>query len=90
MINCAKAQWQRSALLEDTKDVGSVRLIFPPMGSFVRCMHSKLMLLFYKEFLRVVVPSANLVPHDWGETGTMENVCAQLDQWTQYLFLSCC
>lgn len=34
------------------------------------------MLLFYAERLRIVVPSANLVPYDWGEKGgTMENVC---------------
>lgn len=37
-------------------------------------MHSKLQLLSYPTHLRVVVPSANLVPYDWGETGTMENV----------------
>lgn len=37
-------------------------------------MHSKLMLLFYPDYMRVVVPSANLVPYDWGETGAMENV----------------
>lgn len=24
--------------------------------------------------LRVAIPSANLVPYDWGETGVMENV----------------
>ena len=32
------------------------------------------MLLSYPTHLRVVVPSANLVPYDWGETGIMENV----------------
>jgi hypothetical protein len=37
-------------------------------------MHSKLQLLKYPDYLRVVVPSANLVPYDWGETGVMENV----------------
>lgn len=44
------------------------------MDGQVNCMHSKLMLLFYPLYLRVVVPSANLVPYDWGETGVMENV----------------
>ena len=37
-------------------------------------MHSKLMLLSHPTYLRVVVPSANLVPYDWGESGVMENV----------------
>lgn len=37
-------------------------------------MHSKLQLLKYPDYLRVVVPTANLVPYDWGETGVMENV----------------
>jgi hypothetical protein len=38
-------------------------------------MHSKLMLLFHRDYLRVVVPTANLHPTDWGEDGLMENVC---------------
>ena len=37
-------------------------------------MHSKLQLLAHPTYLRVAVPSANLVPYDWGECGTMENV----------------
>ncbi len=42
-------------------------------------MHSKLMLLFHSEYLRIVVPSANLVPYDWGENnGVMENVSSEL------------
>lgn len=40
-----------------------------PMG----IMHSKLQLLKYSGYLRIVIPSANLVPYDWGETGVMEN-----------------
>ena len=32
------------------------------------------MLLFQQTHLRIVVPSANLNKHDWGETGVMENV----------------
>ncbi|KAI5304521.1 hypothetical protein KEM56_006413 [Ascosphaera pollenicola] len=79
LIMGAKDEETRSALLEDTKDVSSVRLVFPPMGSPVRCMHSKLMLLYYTQFLRIVVPSANLVPHDWGETGTMDNIVFLID-----------
>lgn len=45
------------------------------MDGQVNCMHSKLMLLFHPTYLRIVVPSANLVPYDWGESGgIMENV----------------
>lgn len=52
------------------KDV--IRFCFPPMER--GCMHSKLMLLKYPKYLRIVVPTGNLVPYDWGETGVMENV----------------
>ena len=37
-------------------------------------MHSKLQLLAHPSYLRICVPTANLVPYDWGETGVMENV----------------
>ena len=37
-------------------------------------MHSKLQLLKFANYLRIVVPTGNLVPYDWGETGVMENV----------------
>jgi hypothetical protein len=40
----------------------------------VNCMHSKLQLLAHPTHLLVVVPSANLTPYDWGETGVIENV----------------
>ena len=41
----------------------------------VNIMHSKLQLLSHSSHLRIVVPSANLVPYDWGEQGgIMENV----------------
>ncbi|KAL0473686.1 tyrosyl-DNA phosphodiesterase [Neurospora intermedia] len=43
------------------------------------CMHSKLQLLKYKDHLRIVVPSANLVSFDWGETGDMENILFIID-----------
>lgn len=39
-------------------------------------MHSKLQLLKYPNYLRLVIPTGNLVPYDWGETSVMENVCA--------------
>ena len=37
-------------------------------------MHSKLQLLKFPNYLRIVVPSGNMVPYDWGETGAVENV----------------
>ncbi|KAF4472289.1 Tyrosyl-DNA phosphodiesterase 1 [Fusarium albosuccineum] len=36
-------------------------------------------LLKYPDRLRVVVPTANLVPYDWGETGVMENMVFLID-----------
>jgi Tyrosyl-DNA phosphodiesterase len=57
----------------------SVRVCFPPMPGNVNCMHSKLMLLAHPGYLRVVVPTANLVPFDWGETGVMENTVFMID-----------
>lgn len=51
-----------------------IRFVFPPMQNGAAIMHSKLQLLKYPNHLRIVVPTGNLVPYDWGETGTMENV----------------
>ena len=45
----------------------------------VGIMHSKLMLLFYDKYMRIVVPTANLVPSDWGENGVMENMVFLID-----------
>ena len=57
-----------------------IRLCFPELPKGPRgVMHSKVMLLFHPSKLRVVIPSANLMPHDWGETGTMENVLFLID-----------
>ena len=42
-------------------------------------MHSKLQLLKYPRSLRIAVPSGNLVPYDWGETGVMENTVFLID-----------
>ncbi|KAI5283585.1 hypothetical protein KEM54_002010 [Ascosphaera aggregata] len=79
LVMGAKDEETRAALLDDTKNVSALRLIFPPMGPQVNCMHSKLMLLFHEAYVRLVVPSANLVPHDWGDTGSMENVVFLID-----------
>ncbi|KFA52919.1 hypothetical protein S40293_00945 [Stachybotrys chartarum IBT 40293] len=55
-----------------------IKFCFPPMkgpGS----MHSKLQVLKYPGYLRVVVPTGNLVPYDWGESGVMENMVFLID-----------
>ncbi|RYC59815.1 hypothetical protein CHU98_g6380 [Xylaria longipes] len=55
-----------------------IRFCFPPMmpaGS----MHSKLQLLKFPNYLRIVIPTGNLVPYDWGETGVMENMVFLID-----------
>lgn len=51
----------------------NVKFCFPRMNG-PGSMHSKLQILRFPKYLRVVVPTGNLVPYDWGETGVMENV----------------
>ena len=69
----------------DFSDIPNVRLCFPSMEGQINCMHSKLMLLFYPNYLRIVVPTANLTPYDWGEPfrdlqgGVMENTVFLVD-----------
>ncbi|KAI1115026.1 tyrosyl-DNA phosphodiesterase-domain-containing protein [Nemania sp. NC0429] len=55
-----------------------IRFCFPPMMP-AGTMHSKLQLLKYPSYLRVVIPTGNLVPYDWGETGVMENMVFLID-----------
>lgn len=63
----------------ETSSMANLRLCFPSMEGQINCMHSKLMLLSYPTHLRVVIPTANLVPYDWGETGVMENMVFLID-----------
>jgi hypothetical protein len=49
------------------------RFCFPAMNGPGN-MHSKLQILKFEGYLRVVVPTGNFVGYDWGETGVMENV----------------
>lgn len=65
---------QRRHWNEFADPLPNVHLCFPPMDPLVNCMHSKLMLLFHPEYLRIVVPTANLTSTDWGENSLMENV----------------
>ncbi|KAF9108973.1 hypothetical protein BGX27_008175 [Mortierella sp. AM989] len=65
ITQCIVRNWHREA--GDKPGIctaGKVVFVHPPlsgMGTF----HTKLMMLFYPTFCRVVVTSANLVPHDW-------------------------
>lgn len=76
----AKETQLRQDMLKDTEHMRKIlRLCFPPMDGQINCMHSKMMLLFHSTKLRIVVPSANLVKYDWGETGDMENSVFLID-----------
>ncbi|KAK1835229.1 hypothetical protein QBC39DRAFT_388923 [Podospora conica] len=55
-----------------------IRFCFPPMLP-MGAMHSKLQLLKFEGYLRIVVPTGNLMPYDWGETGVMENMVFIID-----------
>ncbi|KAG6042178.1 hypothetical protein E4U41_003924 [Claviceps citrina] len=44
----------------------NVRFCFPPMSG-PGCMHSKLQILKFPNYLRIVVPTGNLVPFDWAQ-----------------------
>ncbi|KAK4242628.1 hypothetical protein C8A03DRAFT_11236 [Achaetomium macrosporum] len=55
-----------------------IRFCFPPMQP-MGAMHSKLMLLKYEKYMRVVIPTGNLMSFDWGESGTMENMVFIID-----------
>jgi hypothetical protein len=79
LVMQAKEEATRKQYEQETSSMSNLRLCFPPMPGQVNCMHSKLMLLSYTTHLRVVIPSANLMPYDWGETGVMENMVFLID-----------
>ena len=79
LIMQAKDEATRSQYRSETEGTKNLRLCFPSMEGQINCMHSKLMLLSYPDYLRIVVPTANLVPYDWGEHGTMENTVWMID-----------
>ncbi|KAJ9395888.1 hypothetical protein DTO282F9_7133 [Paecilomyces variotii] len=80
LVMQAKEEETRRQYEAETSYMKNLRLCFPPMEGQVNCMHSKLMLLFHPDYLRIAVPSANLVPYDWGEGGgVMENSVFLID-----------
>ncbi|KAF9869206.1 ubiquitin interaction domain-containing protein [Colletotrichum karsti] len=65
------------AVIRSNAPSGLIRFCFPPMhGGY---MHSKLQILKFEGHLRIVIPSGNLVPYDWGETGVLENMVFLID-----------
>ena len=79
LVMQAKEDSTKDQYRQETALMENLRLCFPPMPGNVSCMHSKLMLLSHPTHLRIVVPTANLVPYDWGETGLMENSVFLID-----------
>lgn len=75
----AKDEGTKQQYRRETAEMRNLRLCFPSMERQINCMHSKLMLLSYPTHLRIVVPTANLVPYDWGESGDMENMVFIVD-----------
>ncbi len=75
----AKGHATKEQYQKETSGMPNLKLCFPPMDTMVNCMHSKLMLLSYSTYLRIVVPTANLTPNDWGEIGVMENMLFLID-----------
>jgi hypothetical protein len=68
----AKEAWLRKKLLDELEEseIKNLKPHFPPMDGQISNMHSKLMLLVHDDYLRVVVPTANMINVDWGETNT--------------------
>ena len=79
MVMQAKDEATKQQYRHETAEMPNLRLCFPSMEGQINCMHSKLMLLAHPKYLRVVIPTANLVPYDWGESGVMENTVFIID-----------
>ncbi|KAL4803330.1 tyrosyl-DNA phosphodiesterase-domain-containing protein [Aspergillus unguis] len=80
LVMQAKTEAEKREYESDAAIWKGLRLCFPPMDGQINCMHSKLMLLFHPEYLRIAVPTANLTPFDWGEQGgVMENTVFIID-----------
>ncbi|CAI7621569.1 hypothetical protein N7533_013138 [Penicillium manginii] len=63
----------------DAAGIPNLRFCFPSLDGQINIMHSKLMLLFHTEYLRIVVPTANLIQVDWGVHNLMENTVFIID-----------
>ena len=79
LVMHAKYPNQRRIIEQDFAGIPNIRLCFPPMEGQVNCMHSKLMLLFWDDRCRVIVPTGNLRGHDWRVGAVMENMVFVID-----------
>ncbi|KAF2759129.1 phospholipase D/nuclease [Pseudovirgaria hyperparasitica] len=68
-------QWRSDA----KKNFQYIRLCFPDMSGQISSMHCKFIILFHGTHVRIVIPTANLMKYDWGETGAMENLVFMID-----------
>lgn len=83
----AKEEDVQQRWVREMKETGvpNLKVHFPPMDGMTSSMHSKFMLLFGKDKLRFVVPTANMTRIDWGEVandwqpGVMENTVFLVD-----------
>lgn len=84
MIVQARHDEDKQQYISLFKEFPRADAVFPDMED-ISSMHSKLQLLFHKradtgeDWLRIVIPTANLTSYDWGETGTMENMVFIID-----------
>jgi hypothetical protein len=69
-IMSAKGKDLQEKLLAEATEarIPNLKPHFPPMPGQTMAMHSKLMLLFHPTHLRIVIPTANMINVDWGET----------------------
>ncbi|GAO19625.1 hypothetical protein UVI_02022500 [Ustilaginoidea virens] len=61
-------QWSEPWLLTKI-DVSRTKVILAAFAAD----ELQLQILKFDDYLRIVIPTGNLVPHDWGETGVLEN-----------------
>lgn len=72
----AADELQKQAMRSNSPE--NIKFCFPAMHGH-GAMHSKLQILKFDDYLRIVIPTGNLVPHDWGETGVLENMVFLID-----------
>ncbi|OTA97684.1 hypothetical protein M434DRAFT_7630 [Hypoxylon sp. CO27-5] len=77
-IAFASNEAQQEEMKANAPQGARLKFCFPPMGPTGN-MHSKLQLLKFPGYLRIVVPTGNFVPYDWGETGVIENMVFLID-----------
>ncbi|ROT38834.1 phospholipase D/nuclease [Sodiomyces alkalinus F11] len=77
LIAYASSEAQKQSMQNNVPS-DCIRFCFPPMGTMGH-LHSKLQILKFESHLRIVIPTGNLVPYDWGESGELENMVFLID-----------